>query len=1601
MRLDIKENTTSNNYELIFSELPPSDLRKVLRELDFDKANFGGYIYTVNKIPAYQLFIESLQKNINSGKSWEEVSNYPIFEPTRDSINKKLFSIVTILYKENDVVKEQEYIIFELYKKTISTLINDFGRHKHGTKFHDAQVSKKKLKLKARHLLSSNLIIDRAEVDISNTNSSDKTKVTESDEAEAEPIKSIEVTQVNEVETESIKKTEVTPTNEVETEPKISSQVAQSNNDENESSFIKNQLAIIISVMIKDELGVYDILSTIIDEMVKDLKEAKQLSSDKLTKESLIKSINKYKASFKDLQPFERGYVRGIMGDLLLLLDDTNEELEIEKGALSLKRSIWVNDSHIENVLVPIHAREPFVSGDVKEDHTDEIKMFFNDLYEITEDTLHEASTLELFYLAQLEIPFKHGILVTDNAINDEWAKRGADGFAELGFPFDLEYPYVNIHAGYFNIAPLRAFIKNPNSYQWSHALLRARPLVDLYKAMKHIDLTIEKMESALKEYADITLKKADQDSEISSAVHRLNYDVESLKSSRHTIYKYLYNKNKASSVPKDVEKNSKSDSTANTELKYNILNTEAVANLETLRLAIADQKMRSQKSFLENEIEDTIKELENDERRFDSPYGSIINSIIEELKKIRLFSTDEARKIGIKKISNNYKSWLRDSQPNERDYLLGFLNYFLLLLNDTTIALEKEKGTLSIKRIIWTHNLVIQNVLVPIHATEPFASGAINSDTVEFQIKVFLKHLYKIEQNNLHEASSLDLFYLAQLEDPQTFDISIESEAIEKEWEKRGAKGFEQLGFPTDLKYPYMSLELGYIDIQPLEHFLLNSKAKNNSHSWWYAIRHARPIADIEQMLVNIDAFLNYTSNRKEECLEDDKEASEKNNTDMDCYRLLLTIKNIEESKQVILDYLDSIEDHNTKEVELEASETTIKRELHHELQEVISEFISIEDDLIGEQETIIATTIHDLEAVSEISDETKFINELHKSIESFKDWVSDLEPELRDQSAILINRLITHVGGRYIVLLSENSSLVIAKDIKQHDGIVENVLVPIHAKEPFQSGKVSADHIEDLKKNFPNLYAIKTNELHDVSALELFQLSQLPHPTHYGMQVFRNDLLKEWENRGVYGFEEIGFPTDMRYPYVNIHAGYRSVTTLASALENSFEPERSRYKWWAVVEHARPIADLSKGISIIDKLLTEKITERQAYINPKTNRPKTKKEHKEAYHSLSFDINQLERSKKTIVNYMESLIETKQENSNDSNTKDTTTKEDYIDRVIATMHLAYRDAIRLSKKKIENLLEQTGAPSLGELWEAVELSWLLWYKMIYNEPLSFEARLSKMVDFWNKVQPTYAYSDSSKELYKQYSTPCPIGAIIAQYTRMDHADSIFEPSAGNGLLLVGANPKITRVNEIDKSRKKSLEFQQFQKITMNNGAQAFPNEMEKAFDVVVTNPPFAKWEEDKIDKENIIRKYFNNTRGLAQHLRLEHIMSGLALRTMKDNGKCAIIIMGHLYFDEQGFIAKYRPFFNWLYHFYKVDVVLNMNSFKLYNKQGAVAKTMLILIGGRKADGNGVAPTEYTAPHLDTVIDTFEDLWSEVKQYIKPDIHTIIKQLQIAKRE
>ena len=67
---------------------------------------------------------------------------------------------------------------------------------------------------------------------------------------------------------------------------------------------------------------------------------------------------------------------------------------------------------------------------------------------------------------------------------------------------------------------------------------------------------------------------------------------------------------------------------------------------------------------------------------------------------------------------------------------------------------------------------------------------------------------------------------------------------------------------------------------------------------------------------------------------------------------------------------------------------------------------------------------------------------------------------------------------------------------------------------------------------------------------------------------------------------------------------------------------------------------------------------------------------------------------------------------------------------------------------------------------------------------------------------QPTLGSRSSTSILRQQYSTPLPIAYLTAELVGIDSSTTVYEPTAGNGALLLTADPAKVTANEIDAER-------------------------------------------------------------------------------------------------------------------------------------------------------------------------------------------------------
>lgn len=235
-----------------------------------------------------------------------------------------------------------------------------------------------------------------------------------------------------------------------------------------------------------------------------------------------------------------------------------------------------------------------------------------------------------------------------------------------------------------------------------------------------------------------------------------------------------------------------------------------------------------------------------------------------------------------------------------------------------------------------------------------------------------------------------------------------------------------------------------------------------------------------------------------------------------------------------------------------------------------------------------------------------------------------------------------------------------------------------------------------------------------------------------------------------------------------------------------------------------------------------------------------------------------------------------------------------------------------------------------------------------------------------------------SASIMLQQYSTPLPIAFLMGQFCGIDQPISVFEPTGGNGFLLVAAgnrNLKGSWVNELSENRFLNLQWLADNynfTVTQKDATDPAFYASVPTFSAVLDNPPFGEIRRTAFDK--IVTK------------KLDQLIVLHTLTRMKDDGRAAFLIGGHTNYDQEGRIMSKdkstgdRYFFNYLYHHYNVVDVVNING-DLYSRQGTKFDVRVILINGRKETPSGYAPLRDKANY--NITDTWEQLWKRISPY------------------
>lgn len=243
-------------------------------------------------------------------------------------------------------------------------------------------------------------------------------------------------------------------------------------------------------------------------------------------------------------------------------------------------------------------------------------------------------------------------------------------------------------------------------------------------------------------------------------------------------------------------------------------------------------------------------------------------------------------------------------------------------------------------------------------------------------------------------------------------------------------------------------------------------------------------------------------------------------------------------------------------------------------------------------------------------------------------------------------------------------------------------------------------------------------------------------------------------------------------------------------------------------------------------------------------------------------------------------------------------------------------------------------------------------------------------MVDLYQR-QPRLSVRTSTSMAQQAYSTPAPIAFLASRLAGIDTDTKVFEPTAGNGMLLMEAAPKNTTANELNADRAARLRSQGFT-VSEHDAVDYAPSGM----DVVIANPPFGRVK----DAGRQTKEFSVN--GLTTE-ELDHAIVARALSSLKKDGR-AVLIIGGKKGDDDSRSKKYRAadqvhFWGWLFEHYRVLDHFSVDG-KLYERQGAGYPIDIVVLENSGPSRGRVFPGAALPRHYTSFGDLEEVLHGQV---------------------
>jgi hypothetical protein len=325
---------------------------------------------------------------------------------------------------------------------------------------------------------------------------------------------------------------------------------------------------------------------------------------------------------------------------------------------------------------------------------------------------------------------------------------------------------------------------------------------------------------------------------------------------------------------------------------------------------------------------------------------------------------------------------------------------------------------------------------------------------------------------------------------------------------------------------------------------------------------------------------------------------------------------------------------------------------------------------------------------------------------------------------------------------------------------------------------------------------------------------------------------------------------------------------------------------------------------------------------------------------------------------------------------TEETKIRDGFLDAFRASER--FRTIVQARKRAAEFLDRDVSEADYTLIEEAIEAAIVLRARELVRAEGDSVSRYAELIDLYD-AQPILSERTPEKMLNQAYSTPAPLAYLASRLAGIGAETRVVEPSAGNGMLLMEAEPQNTQANELQERRANQLS-------DILPGAVRQGDAMDmtaQPFDVLITNPPFGKVMEDQQARSK--KTWALGDTGVKTQ-EIDHAMAYRFLEQMPEDGR-AVLIVGSVKKNAADREAAYRErskltFYKTLYDNYNVVDHFTVSG-DLYKKQGAAWPVDVIVI-----DGRAQSALDYPMSKAPAVLST----WAEVGRKLNdaPDVDT-----------